>query len=201
MNPAALDQEIVDILRTHGQLTLDDIAERVTLTSDKTKIAHALHSLSRGRTLTRNPQTRRYNIGTGQIKAQPDEAFDVFSRTPPPQQPKPAAAPKQDSKPAPKQKREPTRLHDLTKPITHSVNITMNEGRPVRIEDLETPHPDPVETLLTSAAASAQENLDKFITEIGDIAVVMGALIDARDRTVEALDTYRESKHHRSHAA
>lgn len=191
-------QEIVDVVREHGPIDSRGIAERVTLLTDRSEIATRLHSLRTGGHLLRGPdKAYRVNGKNGTAQTQnaaeppPDpiperrfaEIVDKFIRRPPPGTATPEPEP-------------PTR----TEPVTESTPETAEREAREHLHRLQTQRPhdallmdDPIEHILRDAVDTAQRNLDAFVREAGSLARVLTCLIEARDKTVAALNDYRKT--------
>lgn len=210
-------QEILDIVRTHGPIDLNGICAKVTLLCDRTEIAAKLFKAkSRGDVLRRPDKTYVINgkNGTAQKPApealppatverptaqnlveRHDELRDKFDA-----QLKAAEAGDKDALDGLADTADA--LRDAAGRIFAS---TPPAAPPRTLRDIAAKHtrtprpqdalvtPDPIETVLRDAVETAQHNLDAFIREAGDLARVMANLMEARDKTVAALNNYRST--------
>lgn len=177
--------EILGIVREHGPISLNDITPKVTMLLGRDDVARALFNLKATGYVLRTPN-KCYVIG---VRNDPAAILDAVMHPPI----NDSKTNKKAVEPIPT---APNRPPDI-KPIPNAPN------RAVRIEDLEskpapitpaTEHRDPLENVLTVAAKNTQANLDAFTAEVGDLAEIMAALIDSRDRANAALATYRRTK-------
>lgn len=189
---SAEDQELLNIIRDHGPIDLAGIAERATLLSDRSDIAHRLFTAKRN----------------GHIQRQSNRKYVINGRNS-----HPAAAP-----PAPEDEppqaalrtladvvrkhieTPPTAPPDRLEPVTASTPTAAEREAGEHLHRLQTPRPhdallmdDPIEHILRDAVDTAQRNLDAFVREAGSLARVLTRLIEARDKTVAALNDYRKT--------
>lgn len=167
---SAEDQELLNIIRDHGPIDLAGIAERATLLSARSEIAHRLFTAKRD----------------GHILRQSNRKYVINGRNG-----HPAAVP-----PAPEDGPPRATLCTLADVVRKHIE-TPPPAPPGR---LQTPRPhdallmdDPIEHILRDAVDTAQRNLDAFVREAGSLARVMSNLMEARDKTVAALNDYRKT--------
>lgn len=148
---SAEDQELLNIIRDHGPIDLAGIAERATLLSARSEIAHRLFTAKRD----------------GHILRQSNRKYVINGRNGHPAAVPPA--PEDGPPPAPPDRLQTQRPHDA---------LLMD---------------DPIEHILRDAVDTAQRNLDAVVREAGCLARVLTCLIEARDKTVAALNDYRSA--------
>lgn len=175
---SAANQEILEIVRQHGPIALNDIVPRVTLLSERVDIAGALFNLKASGKLLRN-KDKTYVVNGKNGSANdatvkcgddmiPTELLDQFS---------PAAR---------KAVKETGQLPEM--------DATPPSEPPAPTPSTTADAIDVIEGVLQLAADSAQKSLDAFIAEVGDLAEILSALVDSRDRADDALAAYRRSK-------
>lgn len=211
------EQEILDIIGKHGPLESGRISARAKLSIDHSEVSSRLFNLKTRGLIVRHPDktytTREWVTGKPTPRLDKKARARIAAQAIADLEEKAPANVPRDEKGSPdelppelvaqfnkKTRNNPKKLaalqEELNQKVPANVPRVNDTNRAPRLEDLESKPEDPVahdpiETVLRDALYSAQSNLDAFIREAGDLAAIMATLIDCRDKTRDALNTYQ----------